>query len=872
MIDEQPKIVMLSPDVINMIAAGEVIHQPINVVKELFENALDADATKIEINLENGGFSLIQIIDNGCGISRQDLPNVCLRHSTSKIHQFIDLTTKLSTFGFRGEALFSMSCVSHLSITTKTENSDVALIAHYENGQMIGEPELTASVNGTIVEVRDIFYNKPEKIRAIPDSSSQNRQVLQMATQYSIAYPQVSIVVNIDGKERLHTIGNTTTESVLALIYGLTVDTAFFKVDAELGYKTTAQLFLGTIASTRMMKGSAIFVNNRLVRCEKVKRAMEMVYSEFLKKGDKPFFVVMLSIPPRFVDVNVHPTKRDVNFENSHLIIERLSNIVRDHLSERISGKTFKQKTKTEQMSFENSISFRPTKTPDKKKDGIEMQIKGSIQSSIITAPSFSADSSALSSQKQDDEEIDEAESQPIQITRPKSRRSIFEELKFTGFGSSNNTSIKIENEPENANDEFITTTTIGSNSYFKKRSQKIDEIPSSSQSNDQYFIDQEEPSVSTQNFQAEEEEEKESDSIFEDSESDQEKSTNESQKQRKFGLNLQPLSQNPPKPSLDSTQLSQPIRTNEISSFNFFSQKTTKNRSKSNSLFDDLKYEPSSSKLTRGDPRERTIEQMFSLSEALNSKDKKEDGDEDNENDDNEYPQFREIQIESIQELRDRERNEVNKELCSLFSKCIFVGTIRLDYVFFSSDDTLYMCELFGLTRLFFYQLFLRHFGNYGRIIFRPGIDLTALISKVNFHTEDAIELLNQNAEMLNDYFRIKIKGNMLLSMPDILTGYEPSFSSLPLFFNRLATEVNWNFEYDCIVGILDELSMLYAIQGNDSENEEVLTTTLKTIANIIIPEIKTEAFLPNISLITEGILTRLKSASEMYKIFERT
>lgn len=850
--EDQPKIVMLSPDVINQIAAGEVIHQPINVVKELFENALDANATKVEINLQNGGFSLIQIIDDGCGISKQDLPNVCLRHSTSKIHQFIDLTTKLSTFGFRGEALFSMSCVSHLSIITKTENSDIALLANYENGQMIGAPEPVSSVNGTIVEVRDIFYNKPEKIRAIPDSSSQNRQVLQMATQYSIAYPQVSVIVNLDGKERLHTFGNTNTESVLGLIYGLTAGTAFFKVEAELGHKASARLFLGTIASTRTMKGSAIFVNNRLVRCEKVKRAMEIVYSEFLKKGDKPFFIVMLAIPPKNVDVNVHPTKRDVNFENSQVIVERLSNIVRDHLSERISGKSFTQKSNSEQLTFENSISSHPifNRASRKKKEGIEMQIQGSVQSSIITSPSFTADSTSFSSQEKDDaeekEDVEEkkSNSQPTQSIRPKSRNSIFDELRFTGFDHS----IETKSQPNNTEDSSV-------NSHME----------------DQYFFENSQPINQSIDLNIQEDEEKESDSIFEDEEDIQKDNKKESPKKRKFGLNLQPLSQNPPKSSISTNEFSQPPKKMDTSSINFFSQKTAKSRSKSLSIFDDLKYEPdSTSKLTRGDPRERTIEQMFSLSAAISNS--KNIGNEDEDDDDELHSQYRDIEIESIQELRENEKKEVSKELCSLFSKSIFVGTIKLKFVFFSSDDTLYMCDLFGLTRLFFYQLLLRHFGNYGKIKFQNAIDLYTVIGEINFHTESIVDILNQHAEMLDDYFRIKIRGHMLLSMPDILPGYEPSFSALPLFINRLATEINWDFEYDCIFGILDELSMLYAIHDEDSTDNELEESMKKMIANVIMPEIKTEAFMPNASLINDGCLKRLKSASEMYKIFERT
>lgn len=858
--DQGPKIVQLPPDVINQIAAGEVIHQPFNVVKELFENALDAGATQIEIRLENGGFSSIQIIDNGCGISKGDLPIVCMRHTTSKIHQFIDLVTVLSTFGFRGEALFSMSCVSHLSITTKTQNDDVALTAFYENGQMIGTPDETAGNVGTTIEVRDLFYNKPEKLRAIPDSNSQNRQILQMATQYSIAYPEISIIVTIDGKEKLHTFGDTNTESVLALIYGLTTNSAIFRVEADLGNKVQAQLFLGTVAASRTMKGSAIFVNYRLVRCEKVKRALESVYTEFLMKGDKPFFVVMLFMPQKMVDVNVHPTKKDVNFANSQFIIENLCKVAHDHLVERIGGKTFKQ-TEKSQSTLETAFSKSKKVPVSKKSDFDDFQIKGSVQSAVITNP-----------------------------TPARSRNSIFEELKYKNASSTKQTLtmnketnqisasnaeplnqesnpdhfFEVDNEiPEEPEKNFTNEQNPAEFNSIEKNQIEVDsfntdqnllESNCQSEQESQFDYKQTEMKSNSQFEHNSQSEEEDDDDSIEENELPKQ---NESPK-RQFGLNLQPLSH---------------IQTDGQNTTAGVTTRPTFSIPKKKKLFEDLKYEPKQSKLTRVDPYERTIDQMFTLMASTKTV--------------NESAVYRSIDIESISELKKREKSEKNEALCQLFQKSKFVGTIELTYVFFSSDETLYMCELFGLTRQFFYQLFLRHFGNYGLIEFNEPLDILTLIhlfrieSTANFdfvgmEVDDeydyVIKFLNSHSDLLEDYFKIGIKENLLLHMPDILPGYSPSFTPLGLFFIRLASEVDWSCEFDCISGIIEELSMLYAVQVEDGANEELSPVMKQMIENVVMPEIKTEAFMPKESLVSDRILTRVKSATEMYKIFERT
>ena len=808
---ETPTIIQLPPEVVNQISAGEVIHQPFNVVKELFENAIDAGADQIVVSLENGGFSRIQISDNGCGISQADLPSVCLRHATSKIRQFSDLQ-KVTTFGFRGEALFSMSCVSHLSVTTKTENSDVALIARYENGQMIDRPQPIASVVGTTIDVCDLFYNKPEKLRAIPDASSQNRQVLQITTQYAIAFPQCSIVTIIDGKEKLHTFGGTTTENVIALLYGVSANSAIFRVEADLGFKVTAKLFLATVAGTKKMKGSSIFVNERLVRCEKVKRAVEGVYSEFLMKGDKPFFVVMLYVPPKDVDVNVHPTKRDVNFANSQTIIDHLCEAIREHLSERIGSRPFKQKitsVSNNQPTIEKTLSKSSSK-PNSSKNRVSIPIREIIQSEIITTP-IVKDSDGRANEIAFEQKN---ENQQILNNNDESSQSDDSIIETSESDESNiNPDFKEFQEPSKVENQEIITNHIEIQPYSKEEENPI--YPNE----------------------------------------------NDLLKNRRFGLNARPLSQNTNKPLKEKSQFGNQNKTQELKTI-YPSQNSSK---KSISIFNDLKYEPislPSSKMVRGDPLERTIEQMLSLSSIVSASNNK--------------AEYKEVNLESIEELRENEINEANPVLSQLFQKHIYVGSVGSSYVFFSSGDTLYKCSLFPLTQMFFYQMFLRRFANYGKIIFNPPLEIDQLLANSQIASDDQIidiiNSLNQHQELLEDYFNIGISDNQLLCMPDPLPGYEPSFTTIDIFFFRLATKINWDYEYDCIAGILEELSMIYAVQPEDACDPQLEISMKKMIENVIMPEMRTDSFMPKRTLAEEQALIRINSAEEMYKIFERT
>lgn len=752
--NEAPRIVQLSQDVINKISAGEVIHQPCNVVKELLENSIDAGAKRISISLENGGFSCIKIVDNGSGIDKNDLPVACRRHTTSKLKKFTDLS-RISTFGFRGEALFSMSCVSHLTITTKTQESDLALKAQYLNGEMVGKPSLQAGNTGTIVEVRDLFYNSPTKLRAIPDSSSQNKSILQIVTQYSVAFPDVSMIVLIDSKERLHTLGSSSSEDVISLIYGINASKSIFRVDADLELGAKAHLLLGTTESAKELKGSSIFINGRLVRCDKIRRAIEGVYSSFLMKGDKGFFVAILFIPPEMVDVNVHPTKRDVNFRNSDEIKESLCNVIYEQLKKRSSSRKFganQQPIRSRQTTIDTSFSSQSI-IESKTLDSSLSSFRGMIHSEIVTTA--------------DIEQVEEP--QPDSIETP-------------------------------------------INDYQQSSESEDDSIP----------ISIEMPDVDLEDFEMQPQEQSQlsTDSFF-----------------------MSQFSQ--------STQKSQNRAPNEPIHLK-------KKPSTRMDLFEELKFEPIPSKLNRSDPNERTIEQLLSLSSTPKN--------------DVITSQIRKFDLESVSQLKKQVASDGVPALISLFRRHVLVGLSDLCHAFIQCGDDLFICELFPLTRLFFYQQFLMHFGNYGSISFIEPIDINEVASCFKSTSINIASVLETHSKMLEDYFNIQIIDGKIAKMPLPLTGYTPSFIAMPLFLNRLATEIEWDYELECISGIIEELSMLYAILPEDEKDEEMRKALKSQLETIILPEMKTGSFTPNAELLHSKAIVKITDVKNMYTIFERT
>ncbi|KAI6777955.1 DNA mismatch repair protein MLH1 [Emericellopsis cladophorae] len=356
MSDSQPakRIRALDPDVVNKIAAGEIIVAPVHALKELIENAVDAGSTSIEILAKEGGLKLLQITDNGCGIQKDDLVLLCARHTTSKITSFEDLTS-ISTYGFRGEALASISHIAHLTVTTKTKDSNLAWRAHYQDGRLASpkpgqpaEPKGVAGRPGTQITVADLFYNVPTRRRAFRSPADEFNKIIDMVGRYAIHCKGVGFTCKKAGESStsLSVQAHATVNDRIRQIYGASVANeliSFKATDDRWGFQADG---LVTNANYHIKKTTLLlFINHRSVDSPVIKKAVEQTYSAYLPKGGHPFAYLNLEIDPARVDVNVHPTKREVHFLNEDEIVQAICQEIETKLSEVDASRTFMTQT-----------------------------------------------------------------------------------------------------------------------------------------------------------------------------------------------------------------------------------------------------------------------------------------------------------------------------------------------------------------------------------------------------------------------------------------------------------------------------------------------------------------------------------------------
>ncbi|KAI8319432.1 DNA mismatch repair protein MutL [Martensiomyces pterosporus] len=331
----------LDESVINRIAAGEIINRPSNALKELIENSLDAGATSISISVKDGGLKLLQIQDNGHGIRTEDLAVVCERFTTSKLRVYEDLST-IQTYGFRGEALASISHVSHLSITTKQADSECAYRAHYVDGRLAPprpgascDPEPCAGNNGTLIAAEDLFYSIPSRRSALKNTREEYNRIFDVASRYAIHNAGIAFTCRKTGtaKADLNTIAGATTVANIRQIFGSKVANSVVPVehkDGDLEFE-----FKGYVSSaTHEMHKSMflLFINHRLVDHTPIKRATEALYASIFPKAARPFMYLDLRIKPENIDVNVHPTKREVRFLNEDSIVNAIVETIQKKL------------------------------------------------------------------------------------------------------------------------------------------------------------------------------------------------------------------------------------------------------------------------------------------------------------------------------------------------------------------------------------------------------------------------------------------------------------------------------------------------------------------------------------------------------------
>src|SRR3990167_6485040 len=324
------KIVLLPEELINKIAAGEVIERPASVIKELLENSLDAGATKITVELEDSGKKRIRITDNGEGMTPEDAEKSILRHDTSKIRSVEDLFS-IKTLGFRGEALSSIAAVSKLSITTKQKNTLEGFQLQIEAGQ-IQNRNIIAAEQGTIMEVQDIFFNTPARKKFLKTDAVELKHCLDVVTHYALANPSVNFKCLHNSYTLVHSPALHDARNTIASIYG--VQTA--KELLEVRYQDETISISGFISKPYHVRNDknqqVLFVNGRWIKNSEVTNAVYEGYHSTLFVNKHPVFVLHLQLDPETIDVNVHPQKQEIKIEQKEQVAAAVSAAVREAL------------------------------------------------------------------------------------------------------------------------------------------------------------------------------------------------------------------------------------------------------------------------------------------------------------------------------------------------------------------------------------------------------------------------------------------------------------------------------------------------------------------------------------------------------------
>lgn len=356
---------LLDEKTINKIAAGEVVERPLSIVKELVENSIDSGATEITIEVKKDPLRYIRISDNGSGILKEDVLNAFMRHATSKIKTIDDIETIMS-LGFRGEALSSISAISKVEMLTKVQSEDIGQKVLVEGGKVVYKED-AGCPNGTIITVRDIFFNTPARLKFLKSSSRELSVISDIVEKIALSNTNISFRYKIDDKLVFLTPGKGNLKDVIRTIYGKSIYSNIIEINEE----DEDLKISGYIGNTNITKGNRsneiIFINGRVVKSPIVSSAVEKAYKSMLPINKFPFFILSIYINPKFIDVNVHPSKAEIKFQDDGLIFKKVYKCIKQCILNDFDIKdAFEEEKYKENVNYiQESISYEEVKTND---------------------------------------------------------------------------------------------------------------------------------------------------------------------------------------------------------------------------------------------------------------------------------------------------------------------------------------------------------------------------------------------------------------------------------------------------------------------------------------------------------------------------
>lgn len=353
------KINILDDSTINKIAAGEVVERPSSIIKELVENSIDAGSSYISIEIENGGKGLIRIIDNGSGIDKDDVNKAFLRHATSKINTVEDLSS-LESLGFRGEALASIAAVSKLEMLTKTEEALIGLRIVLDGGK-IREKEAISANRGTQISVRDLFFNTPARRKFLKSNQAEAQAITDIVNKIAIGNPSIKIKYINNSKTIYETLGDGSIINAIRMIYGRDISENLIEID----YRSKYFSISGYLGNNNIYRGNRnhqhLYINGRYIKSPNISKKINDAYKAIIPINKYPIYFVNISVDPAKVDVNIHPSKLEVKFDQEEEILNELSDFVRGILLKSSLVGRYKNNSRGKDLYNKNSFAgFNP--------------------------------------------------------------------------------------------------------------------------------------------------------------------------------------------------------------------------------------------------------------------------------------------------------------------------------------------------------------------------------------------------------------------------------------------------------------------------------------------------------------------------------
>lgn len=380
------KIIQLDPHIADLIAAGEVVERPGSVVKELVENAIDAGATAVTVEIQNGGLSYIRITDNGCGIPKDQAATAFLRHATSKLRTADDLSS-IGTLGFRGEALAAISAVSKIDLLTRATGENEGISLYLEAGEVL-ESVPAGCPEGTTIIVRELFYNTPARLKFMKKDSAEAGYISTVVTKLALSRPDVSFKLIKDGKEELHTPGDSKPESAVYSVMGRDFAMSSLKCHGVWNDITVTGIVSGPTASRGNRSWQYFFVNGRSIKSGTLQAALEQAYKNRIMTGRFPACVLHIEMALSAVDVNVHPAKTEVKFMRDKDIFDAVYYAVMAALGSETGRPEVKFRTNPQTDSFFKTMSAEQYKEKYTEKASSDVSSKAIPQSKPVKAES----------------------------------------------------------------------------------------------------------------------------------------------------------------------------------------------------------------------------------------------------------------------------------------------------------------------------------------------------------------------------------------------------------------------------------------------------------------------------------------------------